>query len=182
MGIDATDCDRSTISTDGSRWRFRSRSNQFDRQNTLVSCDREKCSEKFKVRADLQQHINKNHKDFPCSSCDKTFTNGKDYVEHVEKDNFGMYEYSICERVYKTCHSLFNHKKYAHNKVGKGKKFVCTFCDKGFYEKLDFIAHSIRMHEDDGTGRVDCPLCHKRVHSNSIKRHLQTQHQSEVKQ
>lgn len=109
--------------------------------NAPYKCEYETCCKKFANWSLLQQHQKKHEGiyDFRCEYCGKGFVQRKTLNQHlkhshqlskekidaIQKANSTCDE---CEKTFKTCQQLTEHKALEH---GKGDKLICDICAKG---------------------------------------------------
>lgn len=87
------------------------------------------------------------------------------------------YVCDICGKdKYKFKSKLKEHKDSVHDKV---KKFFCSYCEKGFWAKIELQFHITSVHEKKRP--FSCPFCDSTfaVRSNKV-RHVKTLHEKEM--
>ncbi|XP_075034524.1 uncharacterized protein LOC142095478 [Mixophyes fleayi] len=111
--------------------------------------------EYFPDRSDSVTQVHTGSKQFPCSECDKCFTNSAHLYRHqrihtIEKP----FSCSECGKCFAQKSSLV-----VHHMLHTGEKpFVCSECGKCFLRKSDLVKHQ-RIHT--GEKLFPCPRCGK---------------------
>ena len=141
------------------------------------------CKKCFKINKNLIAHMKEAHKDIPpgtclpcnneplvdkkkknnevrkCETCGKTFSSWSNYDLHL-KSHTGekpiKCDFPNC--LYATAQStkLARHKAAIH-KVGIN--YVCSYCDKGFYDNSDYSKH-LKSHDKKNSNQKTCKTCH----------------------
>ena len=114
-------------------------------------------------------HILEAHILFDCMFCDTTFSQEKDYIEHLKLEHNIQYNCDQCENyeistVTQDQHRKRNHedgKKYALAQYEKNKaqNHTCTICSKRFVTKSSLNSHIRYIHEKQKKPRYHCSMC-----------------------
>ena len=106
------------------------------------------CTRKFKTSKQLNVHVNANHtkKDFICTVCGQQFGLEERLKIHFKSVHEGIKYYcDQCDYQSKTKQGMKVHSKYKHS---LGAKFVCSFCELEFSERIQLDAHREEAHSN----------------------------------
>lgn len=131
-------------------------------------CDYDNCTSEFKTSGDLKKHKvvherDKSHRPFECSECESKFARQTDLTRHKKIHLIGKVENVgfTCE----LCNKVFYRKDLfrAHtNHHLKIKPFECSYCLKRFAKKYDLLKHMDKQHK-----LVNCDDCGRSFDSRS---------------
>ena len=135
------------------------------------SCD---CGKVFASKIKLCQHRITVHQkgNFPCPSCDKTYTVKSSLHKHIIKNHKMKVPCEICGKMFASGMFMNKHMK-SHGPPG----FKCSHdgCVKFFYSKSSLKYHVDTQHKP--TVDVNCPTCNASYNSvRNLNRHITRQH------
>ena len=179
------------------------------------------CGQAFGWRSNLQEHIDEVHglkkmkyhlpgtsmyknnildndenQNFLCASCDKTFNNENDLLDHISTDHAGgnmsviinnlsenvlerkMYQCELCDYQCIRPSSLKTHVEVVHEGKSKPKQ-TCVHCGKDYADQKCLAHHIKVVHEG---ARVKCNYCVKTyTNVGTLKDHVNAIHKGELK-
>ncbi|CRL07559.1 CLUMA_CG020524, isoform A [Clunio marinus] len=150
--------------------------------NAPYSC--EVCQKKFIDWSLLEKHqkIHEGLFDFTCKYCDKRFVLRKVYNQHLRKVHKATKEEIAvmknsdltcieCNKVFKTSHSMKEHKAWEHGTVDK---FICDICGKSFMSRIKLTSHQ-KYHQEEKMKL--CKICPSTfTEEKGLKTHLRRVH------
>lgn len=131
------------------------------------------CGKVFSLEKYKKKHegmVHKEAKMFKCVDCTEAFHTEYERHLHVVEEHKERVRISTCElcgKTYSWKPYYLAHMRKVHSRV---KKYVCTYCNKGFTTK-----HDVTMHEQrhTGNGKHVCVFCHKNyVTISELKKHF----------
>lgn len=131
------------------------------------------CGRKFKLKEYLDNHKAKNHSDFktrelhPCSICGQYLSSVTAVRNHEEKhkmdtmteEQIKKFRCDLCDMRFRLKCYLFNHMNNAHIR----QKYICPYCEKGFYKKHEAEDHA-RQHTQENPFECEFEGCGKSFH------------------
>ncbi|XP_063959564.1 zinc finger protein 93-like [Lytechinus pictus] len=133
------------------------------------------CTKVFSTISRLNSHLaaHKYVNMYPCTECPKSFASESALNNHQgEHTGLKPFKCDICDRGFRTRKLTLSHKRRVHSE--RPKRFICTFCEKGFADKWDLKVHE-RRHK--GIRQHVCLDCGKGFTSvTSLAAHNQAMH------
>lgn len=117
-----------------------------------ISAICEHCPASFKSFFSLKQHqesVHKDNKSFPCHMCSKRFINASQLRRHTRVHGFGAEKRlycDICKKMFLYRHNLQRHMELIHSQSSKTEKYHCSYCGKGYTQKMNMISHVQHVH------------------------------------
>ncbi|XP_076437370.1 uncharacterized protein LOC143276637 [Babylonia areolata] len=138
----------------------------------------EQCSNTYKHKADLRQHILAGHmgkRPHVCDVCQKAFTEKRSLKDHkLIHQGIKPHRCSTCGKAFTQSSSLTNHMR-THT---GDRPWVCQHCGKDFTDQSSFNRHQ-RIHTGEKPFRCEhCPCAFAR--SEQLKKHLSKDHPGDL--
>ncbi|XP_076060095.1 uncharacterized protein LOC143036522 [Oratosquilla oratoria] len=143
----------------------------------------EYCSQEFKIKNLLKQHIQRKHKigekEYQCHICNKVFYIQKDLKRHANSHNkTRLYKCQMCKATFRTLYGLQSHKR-----IHSGDRpYACHICSKTFLFPSHLKSHLVSLHSLEVSsemisrnGTHKCPVCGRCfLYRTSLASHLDT--------
>lgn len=126
------------------------------------------------VKAHTIKHHTKNFS-LTCKSCNAGFTRNAELQQHIETNHKGLtYFCNICKKQFKSRYNLVQHKQ-VHQ--ANRSTYNCEQCEKKFIKKASLQNHML-SHDNSSKNHILCELCgksftqkdylriHQRIHTN----------------
>ena len=127
------------------------------------------CDLCYSMKGHLIEHIERIHQNkvkFTCNQCGKGFHSKTVWNDHCRVHRGIKYECNQCDQTFGIKSNLKNHIRSVHNNE---KRYLCDFCNKGFYNKKDWRCH-YRTHT--GEKPFQCQTCDKTFkRKTALRRH-----------
>ncbi|CAG9768503.1 unnamed protein product [Ceutorhynchus assimilis] len=151
----------------------------------------EECGKTFSRLHVLNDHknIHTGHNPYICNYCGKGFKRYANHFIHVHRHKllngeikdtedqklYLQIQCKICKKIFASRGGLENHL-ILHQKEPKEKRFLCTYCGKGFNTNSQLVSHR-RTHTDQRP--FECCLCEKKFKQKSAYNNHQLMHTGE---
>ena len=128
-----------------------------------------------------KESLLKNHKEsahskasFMCNTCTKVFATKNELDVHMllHKGETPPTQCEECGRIYANYSSFLKHKA-THVNQNTSKNFLCTICDKVFFEENPLRVH-LSTHMRKSPYNFECPKCKMFFPSKMLAKHVQT--------
>ncbi|CAH1130413.1 unnamed protein product [Ceutorhynchus assimilis] len=149
------------------------------------------CKNSFSRLHVLNDHknIHTGHNPYICNYCGKGFKRYANHFIHVHRHKllngeikdtedqklYLQIQCKICKKIFASRGGLENHL-ILHQKEPKEKRFLCTYCGKGFNTNSQLVSHR-RTHTDQRP--FECCLCEKKFKQKSAYNNHQLMHTGE---
>lgn len=125
------------------------------------------CGTTFKSMSNLNRHTMRKHDEnshkIVCEQCGKRFLLEFDLRRHLlSHDSAKTIPCPDCNKLFKTLHSLKNHRSLLHSDKERGEKsFQCSHCHRSYFQERH-LHHHMRKHLKDE--RYKCDRCSSSFH------------------
>lgn len=102
---------------------------------------------------------------YRCFLCQKLVMTKRKFSVHIHtKHNLNQKDFTcrICNKNYKTNHSLLSHIKNIHSENHTREQFQCDICKKKYAGLSSLKLHMQRYHLSDNNKKFECDVCHKK--------------------
>ncbi|XP_041985858.1 zinc finger protein 26-like [Aricia agestis] len=149
---------------------MRRKHNAF-KENFRLKC--KICGLSYDKKESLKRHIRRKHDQGAyCEVCNKQFVNREQYLNHSHERPM-VNQCHLCNFIFASQGGLAKHLRCTHN-LQSPKKFFCSTCNEGFYDKRQLKPHFLKVHLK---ASYTCRYCNKIFKAReSFKRHVRYQH------
>lgn len=131
---------------------------------------------------DLIQHrIDAHLSEFICDICYRAYRTKNSLLKHIRHHitEESQHKCDPCSKIFVNKKELITHNNRCHS---NGNIYICDHCENVFTSRKEMVrcreGHYVRKKSSKGSSRP-CPICNKRMKSNSIYSHIRLVHNNE---